>query len=182
MILYRCFPWNSIARHDEPDGPLWVPRRFQGDGRHDNPDLYGCLYAAESAVSCIVEHLARFRGRTLKPSWLRQRGLALALTALELTDDANLIDLDDPTVLSREHLRPSTVATRDRAVTQPRARLLYERHAEAAGLRWWSTFEALWINITLFDRAAPRLGVREVRRLTADDPAVVEAAEALGLR
>ena len=39
MILYRCFAWNEHARRADSDGPLWFPRAFQGEGRHDNPDL-----------------------------------------------------------------------------------------------------------------------------------------------
>jgi hypothetical protein len=108
--------------------------------------------------------------------------LPLALADLELEDGAALIDLDDPAVLRRERLRPSLVATRRRTVTQPQARRLFERHADAAGLRWWSTYESSWANVTLFDRAAARLRVVSVRALTIDDPAVVEAADFFGLR
>ena len=57
MTLYRCFAWNARATASEPDGPLWFPRAFQGDGRHDNPDLYGCLYLAEQPVSSVAEQL-----------------------------------------------------------------------------------------------------------------------------
>jgi hypothetical protein len=182
VILYRCFAWDDNARNAEPDGPLWFPRMFQGDGRHDNPDLYGCLYLADRAMSCVVEQLARFRGQRLSPPLLRRRGLPLALAELELTDRAQLIDLDDPVVLRRERLRPSLVATRHREVTQPQARMLHEQQVGAAGLRWWSIYEALWINVTLFDRAAAQLHVESVRALGADDPAVVEAAHFFGLR
>ena len=177
MILYRCFAWDEAAGPEGPDGPLWFPRAFQGDGRHDNPDLYGCLYLADRPVSCIVEQLARFRGQRLSAALLRRRGLPLGLAALELPDTARLIDLDDPAVLRRERLRPSVVATRERDITQPQARTLHARYPEVAGLRWWSTFEALWTHVTLFDRAIGALRVREVRALTLDDPAVVEAAD-----
>ena len=181
MILYRSFAWNA-ARHDAPDTPLWFPRVFQGEGRHDNPDTYGCLYLADRPVSCVIEQLAAFRGQRLTASILRRRGLPLALATLELADSATLLDLDDPAILRRERLRPSRVATRQRPVTQPQALDLYHRHREAAGLRWWSTWEALWANITVFDRAAPALRVVEVRKLTLDDAALVEAADLFGLR
>jgi hypothetical protein len=59
---------------------------------------------------------------------------------------------------------------------------LYERYPDAAGVRWWSIYEALWANVTLFDRAASRLRVRSVRALGIDDPLVGEAAEFFGLR
>lgn len=181
MILYRCFAWETRARPADPDGPLWFPRVYQGDGRHDNPDLYGCLYLADRSLSCVVEQLARFRGQPLAPPLLRRRGLPLALAALELDEAARLVDLDDPDVLRRERLRPSQVATRHRDVTQSQARRLHERHVEAAGLRWWSTYESLWLNVTLFDRASPRLRVVSLQVLTMDDSAVLEAAQFFGL-
>jgi len=182
VILHRCLAWDARARDDRPDGALWFPRPYQGEGRHDNPDLYGCLYLADRAVSCVVEQLARFRGQRLTASLLVRRGLPLALAELELDAAAALVDLDDPAVLRRERLRPSLVATRRRERTQPQARDLHERHPDAAGLRWWSTHESLWANVTLFDRAAPLLRLRTVRALGLDDPDVAHAAELLGLR
>ena len=182
MILHRCFAWDEQAGDAGPDGPLWFPRIYQGEGRHDNPDRYGCLYLSVSPLSTVVEQLARFRGQRLLPSLLRRRGLPLALADLELDDDAELVDLDDPVVLRRERLRPSQVATRARRVTQPQALTLHDRHRHAAGVRWWSTYEALWINVTLFERAASQLRVRSVRSLDLEDPTVADAAEFFGLR
>lgn len=182
MILHRCFAWDERAAHDGPDGPLCFPRLYQGEGRHDNPDRYGCLYVSVSPLSTLVEQLARFRGQRLLPSLLRRRGLPLALADLELDDAAELVDLDDPVVLRRERLRPSRVATRDREITQPQALALHDRHRRAAGVRWWSTYEARWVNVTLFDRAASQLQVRSVRGLTLEDPVVVDAADFFGLR
>ena len=182
MILYRCFAWDARADDRDTDGPLWFPRVFQGEGRHDNPELFGCLYLSTRALSSVAEQLARFRGQRLLPSLLRRRGLPLGLAELELADPVELIDLDDPVVLRRERLRPSVVATRQREMTQPQARRLHAGHPAAAGLQWWSTYEALWMNVTLFDRAATKLRVRSVRALTLDDPAVIEAADFFGLR
>jgi hypothetical protein len=182
VILYRCFAWNVRARDAEQDGPLWIPRIFQGDGRHDNQDLYGCLYLSARPISCVAEQLARFRGQRFLPSLLRRRGLPLALAELVLSDAAPLLDFDDPIVLRRERLRPSMIATRDRSVTQPQARALSERHPDVAGLRWWSTHESQWTNVTLFDRAAAHLRIQSVRALEIDDPDVTEAAEYFGLR
>ena len=182
MTLYRCFAWREGAVPDAPDGPLWFPRVFQGEGRHDNPDAYGCLYLSDRPESCIVEQLAAFRGQRLIAPLLRRRGLPLALARLEIDDRRELIDLDDPAVLKRERLQPSRVATRQRAVTQPQALELYRRHRSAAGLRWWSTWEALWVNVTIFDRAARALSLRDVSALTLDHPAVREAADVFGRR
>jgi hypothetical protein len=182
VTLHRCFAWSRTARDDEPDGALWFPRIFQGEGRHDNPASYGCLYLADRPLSCIVEQLAAFRGQRLTAALLRRRGLPLALARLEIDRRAVLLDLDDPSVLQRERLRPSAVATRKRTTTQPQALELFTRHRAAAGLRWWSTWEASWVNVTLFDRAAPALRLVEVQELTLGDPALEEAADWFGLR
>ena len=59
---------------------------------------------------------------------------------------------------------------------------MHDRHRDAAGLRWWSTYEAVWINVTLFERAASQLRVQSVRALSLEDPTVIEAADFFGLR
>jgi hypothetical protein len=182
VTLYRSFAWREAARPTEQDGPLWFPRMFQGDGRHDNPDVYGCLYLSDRPESCVVEQFAAFRGQRLTASLLRRRGLPLAVARLELNDDRELMDLDDPSVLKRERLRPSRVATRHRETTQPQALSLYREHPRAAGLKWWSSWEALWTNVTVFDRAAKALTVLDVTRLTPDHPTLLAAAEFFGLR
>lgn len=182
MILFRCFAWDTRAAQQDTDGAIWFPRPYQGEGRHDNPDLYGCLYVSARALSPVVEQFARFRGQRMLPSLLRRRGLPLALAEIELDAAADLLDLDDPATLDREGLRPSLVATRHRNVTQPQARMLHQRHATLAGLKWWSTYESSWTNVTLFDRAATLLHVRSVRALSIHDPLVVEAADFFGLR
>jgi hypothetical protein len=182
VILYRCLAWNERAATDSPDGALWFPRAYQGEGRHDNPLAYGCLYVSEEPLSCVVEQLARFRGQRLTAALLRRRGLPLALAELELPDDAELVDLDEPAVLRRERLRPSRVATRERGVTQPQALALHQGHEDAVGLRWWSTFESLWANVTLFDRAASGLRLASVTALDLAAAEIVAAADVLGLR
>jgi hypothetical protein len=162
--LWRVLPWDPSAAVGQPGHALWVPREYQGSGRHDAPDRYGCLYLAEVAVSAVAETLAPFRGTgDLHPELLVRSGRQLALAELELAGDATLIDLDDPAVLVTESLRPSIVAT------------------AAAGLRWWSTLEASWIQVTLFDRALGGLSVHGVRTLAVDDEAVAAAASYLGL-
>jgi len=182
VILHRCLAWNERAAPDAADGALWFPRPYQGEGRHDNPAAYGCLYLSERPLSCVVEQLARFRGQRLTPALLRRRGLPLALAELDLPDDVQLVDLDEPAVLRRERLRPSRVATRERGITQPQALALYEKHGEAVGLRWWSTFESQWLNVTLFDRAASALRLVSVQALDVGGDEIAEAAGVLGLR
>jgi len=179
VILHRCFGWSRRAAPDEAGGALWLPREFQGDGRHDNPERYGCLYLAERPEAAVVEQLARFRGNVLVPGMLRRRGLPLALAVLELDGRARLVDLDRPDVLAERGLRPSLVATRHREVTQPQALAIHATGAD--GVRWWSTFESLWANVTLFDRAVRRLRVVSVAALAADDPPLREVLDLLGI-
>lgn len=127
----------------------------------------------------MVEQLARFRGSVFVPQILVRRGLPLGLARLELDDRVRLVDLDDPAVLQTHGLRPSQVATRTRSLTQAQALGFFR--GGAAGVRWWSTFEALWANVTLFDRIGRRLRLAAVERIDADHPALREAADLLGI-
>ena len=181
MILFRCVAWDKAARPRARGSPLWFPRMLQGNGRHDNPTLYGCLYVSVEPVSAVAEQLERLAGTSLEAVDLIRRGLPLALAAITLEDDAALLDLDDPAVLVGEGMRPSQVATNERSMTQVGAAEIFTRHPRVAGIRWWSTIEALWPNLTLFDRAEELLDVEDVQPLELGDEVVVEAADYLGL-
>jgi RES domain len=182
VILWRVLPLHPPAGPTEHGGVLWFPRELQGAGRHDNPERYGCLYLALDPVAAVAEALAPFRGSgELTDGMLIRAGRRVALTSLELSDDATLVDLDDPAVLVSERLRPSQVATRTRGVTQAQALRLYEAQSGLLGLRWWSTLESSWINVTLFERAADRLAIDNVRTLFPEDAHVREAGDFLGL-
>lgn len=182
MRLWRALPLNERVGAAEPGGALWFPREQQGAGRHDNPELYGCLYVSEEPISAVAEQLAPFRGTgALLPSMLVRFGLPLALASLELPDEATVIDLDNPVALQAEGLRPSQVATRRRSVTQIQAAEVHAAHPDAIAIRWWSTLEASWINWTLFERAAGELRLGALVELELDDPVVLEAADLLGL-
>jgi hypothetical protein len=182
--LYRCLAHDSKAAPENPGGALFVAREFQGLGRHDNPELYGALYLSEQPVAAVSEQLARFRGiDRLEERHLRRRGLPLALATLELDERSALVDLDSPRELDLHELRPSIVATRNRARTQPQAATLYGHPSAPVGLRWWSTLEAGWLNVTLFaERAQRRLRFIQVEPLTLELGATREAAEFIGLR
>ena len=181
MRLWRVGPFTEVSGTAE-DGPLWFPRPYQGDGRHDNPEHYGVLYAAADPVAAIVEALAPFRGTgRLTSTLLRRAGRSLVLAEIDLDNASLVLDLDDPAILVAEHLRPSTVATRHRRITQDQAGSLYRSHPEAAALKWWSTFEASWAQLTVFDRAATQLDLIAVGELTVGVPEVIEAATFLGL-
>jgi hypothetical protein len=182
VTLYRCFAWDLAGSGVQWGGPAWFPRPLQGEGRHDAPERYGCLYVSEEPVSALVEELAPLAGNELASGDLVRGRLPLALATLRLPDEAVLVDLDDPEVLAAEELRPSDVGTKERASSQAAAMALHERHPEALGIRWWSTFEPAWANVTLFDRAAETLEVEDVRELRLDDEVVGEAARFLGFR
>src|SRR5262245_20080936 len=162
VILFRCVAWDKAASPASRGGPLWFPRMLQGNGRHDNPDLYGCLYASIEPVSAVAEQFQRLAGTTLEAPDLLRRGFPLALAAIDFDESGDLVDLDDPNVLAGEEMRPSRIATNDRSITQAGAAEIFARHQAAAGVRWWSTIEALWPNVTLFERAADLLAVEDV--------------------
>jgi hypothetical protein len=101
---------------------------------------------------------------------------------VRLADDAVLVDLDDPRELTRRALRPSQVATRTRAVTQRQAAAIFAGPDAPAGVRWWSTLESTWIDVTLFDRTLAGLEILSVAALRLDDATVREASDFLGFR
>ena len=183
MVLWRVFPfdWDDPTARPEP----WSVRRDrQGGGRHDNPDLYTALYAARDPASAVAEFLQPFRGRVIGPAaFVRPDGRVRTLAALDDSALPPLVDLDEPTTLVRIGWRPSAIATGVRTTTQ---RLALERFRDAAvGLSWWSTLEAGWTNVTLFDVRVESLPeVIDMERLGLEQPAVVAAAERLsvGLR
>lgn len=140
------------------------------------------MYVSEHPLSPLAEALAPFRGTgELREEMLMRSGNRLSLATLEAPDAMELVDLDDPQTLAAEAMRPSEVATRDRTRTQLQAADLHAGHPGAGGLRWWSTLESLWLNVTLFDRALGELEVVDVRPLGLGDPLVDEAAGVLGL-
>lgn len=179
--LYRVFPFEPGAAPTGEGGALFVPRFLQGEGRHDNPDIYTALYVTRVPASAAAEYLRRFVGRALTEDRLRSEGRRVGVAQIDGASGAGLLDLDDPSELAGRGLRPSRVATLDRETTQPIARAVFEEGA--AGFEWWSTIEASWINVTLFaERAVPKLSlVGAPEPLSLDHPAVREAAEALGI-
>jgi hypothetical protein len=179
VILYRAYPGTLEADPFDEGGPLYSAWRRQRGGRHDNPDAYPAFYASKSEIGCIAEAIQQFRGTALQSRHLhlsRGRVLMIATIATDLT----LLDSDDPRQLSRHKQRPSTIATGERIVTQTFARAMHAKGHQ--GLRWWSSLEASWINVTLFmDRCRDSLRVSGVRVLTLEDAALGQACEVLGI-
>ncbi len=181
-MLYRLFPWDPVAGASSSGGALFNPRAQQGNGRHDNPDLYGALYVARVQVSAVAEWLVGFRGQTLvRDDFARTDGRRWALVGLDDAALRGIVDLDDPVELAARRMRPSRVATRTRSSTQEVAGTLFAEGIPGFG--WWSTLEASWPNVTLF--AERVLGALRVasgpREIGIDDPAVRAAAAAIGV-
>ena len=177
-MLFRVFGWLP----DTPAEPLRVPRDRQGGGRHDDPDRYTALYLAREAVGAVAEAIQAFRGQELTAEALvRPDGARRALASIDDTAIPALVDLDDPRVLVARRLRPSAVAT---GIRRPTQRIAGDAYDEGAvGLSWWSTLESSWTNVTLFaERLAGLPRVVETIPLTLEHPALVEAAERLGVR
>lgn len=182
-MLYRLFPWDPNVSPGEAGGPLYNPRRQQGSGRHDGPALYGALYVSRSEHSPIAEWLAAFRGQSLTADdFARTDGRTWALASFDDGRLPALPDLDEPAELVRRSLRPSSVATHRRPITQRLAADLFAE--EVVGFAWWSTLEAGWSNVTLFaERTLPLLSIADTPRvLRIDDPLVGQAAAAVGVR
>ncbi len=183
MRLWRVFPWDAEAGPGSRGHPLWIPRSLQGAGRHDNPELYGAIYLSERPAAAVAETIAHLRGQALDDADLERAGLRLALVGLEASVDGRLWDLDEARVLMERRLRPSVVATRVRRTTRRWAAELFRARPWRDGIRWWSTLEAAWMHVTLFDRALRRIepaGPPEPLRLA--HVAVREAADAVGVR
>lgn len=182
MRLWRVFPWDPEATNEARGHPLWVPRALQGAGRHDNPELYGAVYVSENAAAAVAESIVHLRGQVLDDADLERNGLRLAVVGVEARIEGRLWDLDEPRVLLERNLNPSVVATRRRETTQRWAAELFRARAGRDGIRWWSTLEASWMHVTLFDRALPRLLAGAPERLGVGHAVVRRAAEAVGVR
>ena len=159
-------PLLRLERARRPGPPRTAPSGFRActraTGGTTTPTCYGCLYLSEQPLSCVVEQLARFRGQRLLPALLVRRGLprrarrARALRRRPISSTSTTRRCCGASGSARRESR------RGRAtMTQPQARSLCTSGIrDAAGLRWWSTFEAQWLNVTLFDRAGIRAAAR----------------------
>ena len=136
------------------------------------------LYCADSPAGAVAEALgnyARWTSGVLAPPPAAPRGSVLALVALE--GEPQVLDLDDPVVLVREKLRPSTVVSRDRALTQAWAARIHGR-GRHAGVRWWSYRDPRWAAFGIWERSGLSLAEKP-EPLTIGHPALLEAASVL---
>lgn len=182
VSLYRVFSYLEGVPDHKPGGALFIPP--QGAGRLDNPEHYDVLYVSSDPEAAVAESLApipsavwttaTMRGTPLLPGSIR------ALARYALPGLALICDLDDPRQLLAHQLRPSTVITRDYAITQSWALKIFKaaRTTGWVGVRWWSYYEGRWSSIGLWTRTA--LHVVEVVPLTVGNPAVAAAAKIVG--
>ncbi len=134
-------------------------------------------------MSAVAERIQGFRGQALGDGDLRLAGGArLALAAFDDAGLTDLVDLDAPAALVARRLRPSQVATRDRATTRAIALRVFDEGR--AGFAWWSTLDAAWSNVTLFaERAVDALALRGTPEvLSVRHPLLRAAADAIGVR
>ncbi len=181
MNFYRVYFKRAQTQGLFSDGgPFYVPREFQGQGRHDIT-ADGVLYASADAVSSVAENLKRFINLKLKPDHFALKGdYKLALAEFTL-NNAALLDLRDAREMVRIKTGPVSIATNDRKITQALSRAVFERGVE--GFLWWSTLEAKWTNVTLFEsRIKPKVKLEQSVLLTPDMPEVQAAARALHIQ
>ena len=181
MRLYRVLYYDENAAPSEPGGVLYIPP--QGEYRIDNPTLYTVLYAGDSVSGVCAEVFYRgvyrlhWSSKMLRPL---PSGHRRVVAWYDIPDTAPICTLDDPAELQRQHLRPSRVIARDyKNVTQPWARTIYLQ-SQFAGVSWWSHCDARWSTFGLWDiKAIANTGVEQLR---IDHPALIEAADAVGVR
>lgn len=182
MDLYRVFPWDGDnQRKFVLGGPYYVPRLLQGRGRHDIKED-GIIYASLDPVAAVAEDIQRFRNLQIdNDDFEMPKGLVKALVHFKLSGKPALYDLTDPHQLVTLQLKPATVATHDREKTQQLSKTLYSKKAD--GFIWWSTLEASWSNITLFEsRVTSRLKIQsKIIPLKTSLTYVQEAAKKIGV-
>ncbi|MBA2574989.1 MAG: RES domain-containing protein [Nocardioidaceae bacterium] len=179
MELWRVCAWTPATSEPTINGhPLFV-RPMQGAGRVDDPEgEYLVLYAGDSPEGAVAEYLGnypRWTAAVLSTPPASPAGSALAL--VRLTGDVEVLDLDDPHVLVDQGLRPSSVVTRERVVTQQWARAIFEAGGHA-GVTWWSYRDPRWASYGLWDRRGLALA-DQPEPLTLTHPAVITAGQVI---
>lgn len=180
--LWRVFPWDPAAPPGTRFSPSFIPEPT-GRGRFDLPRrLSGVLYTATTPDHTVGEALHPWRGRRLRPHHLSRAGNPLALVEVNLPTSSTrrLANLCDPEFLAAEGIPPDTTASRHRHITQPLAKVVWDRGHH--GLRWWSSFWGDWHTVVLFEaRISAKIRFGEPEVLAVDHPAVERAANLLGM-
>lgn len=186
--FWRVFPWDPGAADGEPFSARYTPPAgAQTGGRFDlgEPPV---LYLAERPESALAELLQRFRGKPLRRGHLRRADrrapgtfhpLSLVEAHLPAAVVARMPDLGDPAELVARGIRPDSLASSDRRITQPISRAI---HADGApGFRWWSALSGDWhVSVLFMDRVVPAdVQYGEPNPLDVDHPLVRGTARLL---
>jgi hypothetical protein len=174
--LFRVFPFVPGSPAKAPGGALHVP--LQRGGRLDNPDVYSVFYASDAAAGALAEAFGRFPDWT--PAILEGSpalpGSRRAIAQYRVETGTPICNLDDPAQLLELGLRPSNVVSRDYTRTREWAKEVHRR-GRWAGIRWWSYYDSRWSSFGFWNTAP--LSLVEVRPLTLDDAALLEAARTI---
>ncbi|MPZ52857.1 MAG: RES domain-containing protein [Acidimicrobiia bacterium] len=184
---WRVVPYLDDAAPGSDGHPLYVPRAYQGHGRWDNPDHYTITYLSETPEGAIGETFAN------RSTWTESmfdasgiaEGMRRALVEYETTTAVDLVNLDDPAVLSELGIRSvSQLLGRNRESTQQFALTEYLK-GKTHGLRSVSYHLPHWFIVGMWaddDQNGPfrdLLEIVQIEELTLGIPVVVTAAEAL---
>lgn len=191
--LWRAFPWDREAPEGGPFSVRSVaPPHMQNYGRFDLHGRPSVLYLAQTPAHALAEVLRGLKRNPADPNRYRVTsgdlagaGNPRALVPVRLPPVLadRVPDFGRGEVLERFGVRADELCSRERRVTQAAARRIYQHPDQVPGFFWWSAFHGDWHAMLLFLDRAPldRLEFGEPRIVTMDNPAVREAAEALGL-
>lgn len=180
MILYRVVPFVAGAKPGNPGHPEYL-HTPQVDGRLDNPAHYSLFYLSATESGVVGESLAQH------PKWTKSvfdfkkvPGSTLSLCSFVVPDSAQIIDMDDASILLSLGLRPTQVITPNRSVTQSWALRIWEQHDHRGrkwdGVRWWSRHHSDWPVMGLWNWT---MTLDRVEPLDLDHRAVRDAASTL---
>jgi hypothetical protein len=181
MKVYRAF-YNKAGIQSplEKGGPLYIAREYQGGGRHDLANE-GIFYCSLETVSAVAERIKPFRNMKINNDDLIMKdGSKLALASYELKG-ANLVDFRDARELIKMKIAPADIGTQDREVSQKLSAAVHQ--SEADGFIWWSTINAKWSNLSLFDsKTKNKLSLTgKIIELNIANDLVIEAAKILNI-
>lgn len=176
-IFFRVFYYlEGLKSPFEAGGAFYVPREYQGSGRHDIVED-GIIYCSLEALSTLVEKFDKFKNQHIDLDDLRKKnGSRLALVKFQIKGE-NLVDMRLPESQLQLKLTSAVMESRERKITQPIAKRIYDTGAD--GLIWNSSIESQWSNASLFhSRVKAKLElVEEVIVLDLENPYVREAAD-----
>jgi hypothetical protein len=182
LTLWRVFPYDRAALLHAPFSASYI-HAGQTAGRFDLHDQPPVLYLAGSAEHAVGEVIQGYRGRGIGAAHLRRHGYPLALAAVTVVGDlaARIPDCTDPATLLRLEIRPDSLASHDRRITQAIARRLHA--AGEVGFRWWSALTGAWHSVVLFSDRYRRgdLTFGSPELLSSAHEAVITAARLLGI-